>query len=80
MLALQARAPDTAQSLAVAYLQAAGWTLGGWMLARAARAAPDREKLATFYLARLLPRATAHCLEIAAGSAEDPIAAGPGGA
>jgi alkylation response protein AidB-like acyl-CoA dehydrogenase len=80
MLALQARAPDTAQSLAVAYLQAAGWTLGGWMLARAARAAPDRERLAAFYLARLLPRATAHCLEIAAGSAEDPIAAGPGGA
>ena len=80
MLALQARDPDTAQSLAVAYLQAAGWTLGGWMLARAARAAPDREKLAAFYLARLLPRATAHCLEIAAGSAEDPIAAGPGAA
>ena len=77
MLALQFRAPDAAQSLAVAYLQACGWTLGGWMLARAARAAPDREPLAAFYLARLLPRATAHCLEIAASSAEHPIAATP---
>ena len=80
MLALQARAPEAAQSLAVAYLQAAGWTLGGWMLVRAAQAAPDREGLAAFYLARLLPRAAAHCLEIAAGSAGYPIAARPSAA
>jgi hypothetical protein len=64
MLALQARDPDAAQSLAVAYLEACGWTLGGWMLARAAAVAPDRETLAAFYMTRLLPRAAARCLEI----------------
>jgi alkylation response protein AidB-like acyl-CoA dehydrogenase len=72
MLALQARDADAAQSLAVAYLEACGWVLGGWMLARAAAVAPDREALAAFYLARLLPRAAARCLEIA-------IVAGDGG-
>jgi len=66
MLALQARDPDAAQSLAVAYLEACGWTLGGWMLARAAAAAPDRAPLAEFYRTRLLPRAAARCLEIEA--------------
>jgi alkylation response protein AidB-like acyl-CoA dehydrogenase len=69
MLALQARDADAAQSLAVPYLEACGWTLGGWMLARAAAAAPDRAPLAAFYLARLLPRATARCLEIEAAHA-----------
>jgi alkylation response protein AidB-like acyl-CoA dehydrogenase len=64
MLALQASDPDLAQSLAVAYLEACGWTLGGWMLARAAAAAPDRADLARFYLTRLLPRAAGRCLEI----------------
>jgi hypothetical protein len=64
MLATQARDADAAQSLAVPYLEACGWTLGGWMLARAAAASPDRKPLADFYLARLLPRATARCLEI----------------
>jgi hypothetical protein len=66
MLALQARDAEAAQSLAVPYLEACGWTLGGWMLARATAAAPDRAPLAAFYLARLLPRATARCLEIEA--------------
>ncbi|PWS38503.1 acyl-CoA dehydrogenase [Falsiroseomonas bella] len=69
MLALQARDADAAQSLAVPYLEACGWTLGGWMLVRAAAAAPDRAPLAAFYLARLLPRATARCLEIEAAHA-----------
>jgi hypothetical protein len=66
MLALQARDPEAAQSVAAAYLDACGWTLGGWMLARAAAAAPDREALATYFLRRLLPRAAARCMEIAA--------------
>jgi hypothetical protein len=70
MLALQARDPDAAQGLAVAYLEACGWTLGGWMLARAAAVAPDRQSLAGFYLARLLPRAAARCMEIAQAAAE----------
>lgn len=69
MLALQARDAEAAQSLAVAYLDACGWTLGGWLLARAAAAAPDRAALAEFYLARLLPRAEARCMEIAQGAA-----------
>ena len=34
------------------------------MLARAAATSPERGALAAFYLARLLPRATARCLEI----------------
>ena len=78
MLALQAQDAEAAQSLAAAYLDACGWTLGGWMLARAARAAPDREPLAAFYLDRLLPRAAARCLEIAAVSPS--IAAAPAAA
>jgi alkylation response protein AidB-like acyl-CoA dehydrogenase len=80
MLALQARDPDVAQSLAAAYLDACGWTLGGWMLARAARAAPDREALTTFFLRRLLPRATARCLEIAEVACRPPIAVAPAAA
>ena len=66
LVALQARDADAAQSLAAAYLDACGWLLGGWMLARAAAAAPDRAALADFYLARLLPRALARCAEIEA--------------
>jgi hypothetical protein len=66
MLALQAADADAAQSLAVPYLEACGWTLGGWMLARAAAAAPETAELAEFYRRRLLPRAAARCLEIAA--------------
>ena len=80
MLALQARDPDAAQSLATAYLDACGWTLGGWMLARLARAAPDRDALAAFYLARLLPRAAARCMEISEASGAPPIAAAPAAA
>ena len=68
MLALQAEDPEAAQSLAAAYLDACGWVLGGWMLARAAAAAPDRAALAAFYLARLMPRAAARCMEIGNGS------------
>ncbi|MBU8536494.1 acyl-CoA dehydrogenase [Falsiroseomonas tokyonensis] len=69
MLALQAQDPDTAQSLAAAYLDACGWLLGGWMLARAAAASPTHAPLAGFYLARLLPRAEARCREIQGGAA-----------
>ncbi|MGX9966936.1 acyl-CoA dehydrogenase [Roseomonas sp. F4] len=68
MLELQARDADAAQSLAAAYLDACGWLLGGWMLARAAAASPDHASLAQFYLARLLPRAEARCLEIEGGA------------
>jgi hypothetical protein len=39
--------------------------LGGWMLARLAAASPDHAGLASFYIARLLPRAGARCTEIA---------------
>jgi alkylation response protein AidB-like acyl-CoA dehydrogenase len=71
LLALQATDPDRAQGLAAAYLDACGWVLGGWMLARAAAAAPDRAALAAFYLARLLPRAAARCIEIEDGAKID---------
>ncbi len=60
-----ARGPDAVQDIAVAYLDAAGWVLGGWMLARAA--AVDAEHYAApadFYLRRLLPRAAARAAEI----------------
>ncbi|TCZ62905.1 acyl-CoA dehydrogenase family protein [Roseicella aquatilis] len=57
---------DAAQASAAAYLDAAGWTLGGWMLARAAAADTRYAPLAAFYLARLLPRAAARVEEIEA--------------
>jgi alkylation response protein AidB-like acyl-CoA dehydrogenase len=76
MLMLQERDPDEAQSFAAAYLDACGWVLGGWMLARAAAAAPDREPLAAFFLTRLLPRAAARCMEIAACDAASAAASG----
>ena len=57
---------DVAQASASAYLDAAGWTLGGWMLARAAAADERYAPLAAFYLARLLPRAAARVVEIEA--------------
>jgi alkylation response protein AidB-like acyl-CoA dehydrogenase len=76
MLMLQERDPDEAQSFAAAYLDACGWVLGGWMLARAAAAAPDREPLAAFFLTRLLPRAAARCMEIAACNAASAAAFG----
>jgi alkylation response protein AidB-like acyl-CoA dehydrogenase len=66
-LAAQQRDPDAGQAIAVAYLEAAGWVLGGWMLARAAAASPDRLPLADFYLRRLLPRAFARIAEVEAG-------------
>ena len=53
-----------AEAGAVAYLDAAGWTLGGWMLARAAAADLRYAPIAAFYLARLLPRAAARVAEI----------------
>ncbi|WP_372623207.1 acyl-CoA dehydrogenase family protein [Falsiroseomonas sp.] len=80
MLSLQAQDAEAAQSLAAAYLDACGWTLGGWMLARAAAAAPDREPLAAYFLGRLLPRAAARCMEIAAFAAPTPPARTPAAA
>ena len=68
MLANAAR-PDAAQASAVAYLDAAGWLLGGWELARAAALEPRYAALANFYLRRLLPRAAARLEEIEAADA-----------
>jgi alkylation response protein AidB-like acyl-CoA dehydrogenase len=61
--------PDAAQASAVAYLDAAGWLLGGWELARAAKLDAVYAPLATFYLRRLLPRAAARLAEIEAADA-----------
>jgi alkylation response protein AidB-like acyl-CoA dehydrogenase len=72
LLELYARDPELANSLAAPYLDACGWVLGGWMLCRAAAAAPDRAALAAFYLARMLPRAEARCLEIGQGGLAPP--------
>ncbi len=69
MLGALSRSADEAQASAVPYLEAAGWTLGGWMLARAAQADARYAPLADFYLARLLPRATARLAEIEAADA-----------
>ena len=70
MLARGAADADAVQASAVAYLDAAGWTLGGWMLARAAAADAARYgALASFYMARLLPRAAARVAEIEAADA-----------
>jgi len=55
-----------AEAGAVAYLDAAGWALGGWMLARAAAADARYAPIAAFYLARLLPRTAARVAEIEA--------------
>jgi hypothetical protein len=66
-LALEAarRGPEAMQEIAVAYLEAAGWVLGGWMLARAAHADEARYgAVADFYLRRLLPRASARLAEM----------------
>ena len=68
MLANAAR-PDAAQASAVAYLDAAGWLLGGWELARAAKLDARYAPLASFYLRRLLPRAAARLAEIEAADA-----------
>jgi len=65
MLAASGR-PDAVQASAAAYLEAAGWTFGGWMLARAATIDARYSPIADFYLARLLPRAAARSAEIEA--------------
>ena len=54
-----AATPEEAAAGASAYLDAAGWIFGGWMLARAAALEPGYAPLAEFYLRRLLPRAGA---------------------
>jgi hypothetical protein len=69
MLQHGAASADVAQASAAAYLDAAGWTLGAWMLARAAAADERYATLATFYIARLLPRAAARVAEIEAADA-----------
>jgi hypothetical protein len=65
VLAAQGEDADAGQAVAVAYLDAAGWVLGGWMLARAAAEDPSAYgPVADFYLRRLLPRATGRFAEI----------------
>jgi len=68
---LVAHAADArvAEAGAAAYLDASGWLLGGWMLARAAAADARYAPLAAFYLTRLLPRAAARVAEIEAPEA-----------
>ena len=77
MLAAQARDADEAQASAAAYLDAAGWVFGGWMLARARAADAARYgTLAEFYLRRLLPRAAARGAEVEEGGAVLALLAG----
>jgi alkylation response protein AidB-like acyl-CoA dehydrogenase len=57
-------APEEVAATASAYLEACGWFLGGAQLAAAARLDPAYGPIAAFYLARLLPRAEAHCREM----------------
>jgi hypothetical protein len=65
LLDTQGRDAEAAQSVAVPYLEAAGWLLGGWMLARAAAEdAATYARPAEFYLRRLLPRAAGRVAEI----------------
>ncbi len=65
VLEAQGRDAEAGQSVAVAYLEAAGWVLGGWMLARAAAEDPATYgAVADFYLRRLLPRAAGRVAEI----------------
>jgi alkylation response protein AidB-like acyl-CoA dehydrogenase len=65
VLEAQGRDAEAGQSVAVAYLEAAGWLLGGWMLARAAAEDPAAYgPPAEFYLRRLLPRAAGRVAEI----------------
>jgi alkylation response protein AidB-like acyl-CoA dehydrogenase len=65
VLDAQGRDADAGQSVAVAYLEAAGWVLGGWMLARAAAEDPSGHgAVADFYMRRLLPRAAGRVAEI----------------
>ena len=49
---------------ATAYLEACGWLLGGWMLARAAALEPNYGPLCEFYLRRLLPRAGSSLVQL----------------
>ena len=66
VLDAQGRDAAAAQSVAVPYLEAAGWVLGGWMLARAAAAdTAAYGPVADFYLRRLLPRGAGRVAEIA---------------
>jgi hypothetical protein len=64
-----AAGPEEAAAGATAYLNAAGWILGGAMLARAAALEPGYAPLAEFYLRRLLPRAGAELRQLAESDA-----------
>ncbi len=56
--------PEAAQSVAFAYLDAAGWVLGAWLLARAAALDDRYAETERFFRQRMLPRAGARFIEI----------------
>ncbi|MCS6891273.1 MAG: acyl-CoA dehydrogenase family protein [Rhodovarius sp.] len=55
---------EEAAAGATPFLEAAGWVLGGWMLARAAALDAAYAPMAAFYLRRLLPRADAALIQV----------------
>jgi len=61
MLQTIRRDPDTALAASVSYMMLTGYVCGGWQMARAARAARARSKIATaqFYAEQILPKASA---------------------
>ncbi|MDB5315677.1 MAG: acyl-CoA dehydrogenase [Rhodospirillales bacterium] len=58
--------PEAAQSVAFAYVDAAGWVLGAWLLARAVALDERYEETECFFRLRMLPRALARFSEIRA--------------
>lgn len=81
LLELAAEEPAAAQAVAFDYMMLAGFTVGGWLMARAALVAQQaldggsddagfyHAKLASarFYMAQVLPRAFAHARMVAGG-------------